>query len=210
MFNTLAKAFSIMKIILASTSVYRAALLNKLSVPFTCLAPSVDESALDGESIQQQVKRLAELKAQAVAQTLTEGYVIGSDQLASCHNLILGKPGNYQNAYSQLTQVSGQTVEFHTGLCLINAANGQQQSIVECYEVEFKNLTSKQIQRYLELEQPFDCAGSFKSEGLGIALFNKLNGRDPNTLIGLPLIALTELFANWQLDLFDYMQYPSP
>ena len=206
MFIALAKAILIMKIILASTSVYRAALLNKLSVPFTCQAPQVDESALAGESIQQQVKRLAELKAQAVANNLTEGYVIGSDQLASCNNLILGKPGNYQNAYTQLTQLSGQTVEFHTGLCLINAANGQQQSIVECFEVEFKNLTSKQIQRYLELEQPFDCAGSFKSEGLGIALFKQLNGRDPNTLVGLPLIALTELFANWQLDLFDYMQ----
>lgn len=195
-----------MKIILASTSVYRATLLNKLSVPFTCQAPNVDESALIGESIQQQVKRLAQLKATTVAQTLVDGYVIGSDQLASCHNLILGKPGHYQNAHAQLTQLSGQTVEFHTGLCLINAATGEQQTIVECFEVEFKNISDKQIQRYLELEQPYDCAGSFKSEGLGIALFKRLNGRDPNTLVGLPLIALTELFANWQVDLFDYMQ----
>ncbi|KXI28756.1 Maf family protein [Paraglaciecola hydrolytica] len=195
-----------MKIILASTSVYRAALLHKLSVPFTCQAPHVDESAVDGESIHQQVKRLAELKAQAVALSLTEGYVIGSDQLASYGNLILGKPGNYQNAFSQLSQLSGQSIVFYTGLCLINAANGQQQSMVECFEVEFKQLSNKQIQRYLELEQPFDCAGSFKCEGLGIALFKRLNGRDPNTLVGLPLIALTELFANWQIDLFDYMQ----
>ena len=195
-----------MKIILASTSVYRAELLKKLSVPFSCQAPGVDESPLAGEGIQQQVKRLAELKAQAVAQTTTTGYVIGSDQLASCQETILGKPGNYPNAHAQLTQLSGQTVQFYTGLCVVNAANGQQQSIVECFEVEFKPLSSKQIQRYLELEQPYDCAGSFKSEGLGIALFSRLNGRDPNTLVGLPLIALTELFANWQIDLFDYMQ----
>lgn len=195
-----------MKIILASTSVYRAELLKKLSVPFSCQAPGVDERPLAGEGIQQQVKRLAELKAHAVANSTANAYVIGSDQLASCQDIVLGKPGNYHNAHAQLTQLSGQTVQFYTGLCLVNAANGEHQSIVECFEVEFKPLSSKQIQRYLEIEQPYDCAGSFKSEGLGIALFNRLNGRDPNTLVGLPLIALTELFANWQIDLFDHMQ----
>jgi septum formation protein len=119
---------------------------------------------------------------------------------------VLGKPGDYPNALQQLTQLSGKKVTFYTGLCLLNAVTMEHQTIVETFDVFFRQLQSKQIQRYLAIEQPFDCAGSFKSEGLGIALFDKLEGRDPNTLVGLPLIALVELFANWDIDVFDHVK----
>lgn len=195
-----------MKIILASGSSYRATLLNKLSLPFICQSPDIDESALASENVADQVKRLALAKASAIAQTTQDGYIIGSDQLAMCQQQVLGKPGNHQQAKVQLRQLSAQQVTFYTGLCLFNAANQRQQTIVETFEVFFKPLSEKHIQRYLSIEKPYDCAGSFKSEGLGIALFDKLQGRDPNTLVGLPLIALVELFTNWDIDLFDYMQ----
>lgn len=197
-----------MLLTLASSSTYRASILKKICIPFTCQSPDIDESPLLGEGIHQQVARLAFLKAQAVASTQTSGFIIGSDQLAICEQTTLGKPGNYLNAFNQLTQLSGKRVEFHTGLCLFNSENNEHQTIVECFTVEFKQLSSQQIQRYLEIEQPYNCAGSFKSEGLGIALFTKLEGKDPNTLIGLPLISLIDLFANWQIDLFEFMQIP--
>ncbi|MDP5041432.1 MAG: Maf family protein, partial [Paraglaciecola sp.] len=132
------------------------------------------------------------------------------DQLAMCQGDVLGKPGNHYNAKLQLQQLSGKTVTFYTGLCLLDCTNKQQQTIVETFEVSFKALSDQQIQRYLSIEQPYDCAGSFKSEGLGIALFDKLQGRDPNTLVGLPLIALVELFSNWGIDIFEHMQTQSP
>lgn len=195
-----------MKIILASSSPYRAALLAKLSLPFICQSPQIDESPLDSENIDKQVARLAYLKAAAVAKNNDNAIIIGSDQLALCQNEVLGKPGNHKNAVAQLKKLSGQTVTFYTGLCLYNTVSKKQQTIVETFSVSFKTLKDKHIQRYLEIEQPYDCAGSFKSEGLGIALFDSLTGRDPNTLIGLPLIALVELFAKWDIDVFDYMQ----
>jgi MAF protein len=119
--------------------------------------------------------------------------IIGSDQVAELNGKHLGKPGNRDNAIAQLTACNGKTVNFHTALCLLNSQTGEHQSLVEPFAVTFRNLTQQEIERYVDAEQPFDCAGSFKSEGLGIALFESLNGRDPNALVGLPLIALCEI-----------------
>ena len=196
-----------MKIILASSSPYRQTILKKLQIPFTCVAPNINESAVSGESISAQVERLAKIKALAIATTKTnvDSYVIGSDQLASFNGQVLGKPGDFDTAKQQLTRFSGQTVKFYTGLCLVHSAKNQLAQIVETFDVAFKTLTEDQISTYLRIEQPYDCAGSFKCEGLGIALFESLNGRDPNTLIGLPLIALIDLFNTLSVDLFAYM-----
>jgi septum formation protein len=192
-------------IILASSSAYRAHILKKLAIPFITASPDIDERPLLHESVQQQVARLATIKAQAVATKHQSAYIIGSDQLACFAGQALGKPGGFEQASAQLSMLSGQEVQFYTGLCLLNSANLTQQVLVEQFTVKFKTLKTTQIRRYLEIEQPFDCAGSFKCEGLGIALFSKLQGRDPNTLIGLPLIALVEMFNNWDIDLFDHM-----
>lgn len=197
-----------MKIILASSSPYRQLLLKKLHIPFSCTSPNVDESAQPTESISNQVERIAKKKALSVAKQKgnEESYVIGSDQLASFNGQVLGKPGSFNKAEQQLMMFSGQTVRFYTGLCLVNSANNQLSQIVETFDVTFKILTQSQISTYLQIEQPYDCAGSFKCEGLGIALFKTLEGRDPNTLIGLPLIALMDLFNSLSVDLFDYMK----
>ncbi len=197
-----------MKIILASSSPYRQSILKKLHIPFTCGAPDIDESPIPGESIDDQVARLAKYKALTIAaqKAHVSSFVIGSDQLASFNGMVLGKPGNFASAKQQLMMFSGQTVKFHTGLCVIHKATDQLQQIVETFDVVFKTLTAEQISTYLKIEQPYDCAGSFKCEGLGIALFESLNGKDPNTLIGLPLIALIDLFKNMSVDLFEYMQ----
>ena len=125
--------------------------------------------------------------------------------MASFNGQVLGKPGDFATAKQQLTMFSGQTVKFYTGLCLVHSAKNQLAQIVETFDVAFKTLTEDQISTYLRIEQPYDCAGSFKCEGLGIALFESLNGRDPNTLIGLPLIALIDLFNTLSVDLFAYM-----
>jgi septum formation protein len=196
-----------MKIILASSSSYRQSILKKLHIPFTCDAPNIDESSVPGESISDQVERLSRNKALAIAtkQTNIASYVIGSDQLASFNGQALGKPGDFTTAKQQLFMFSGKRVRFHTGLCLVNSATKQLSHIVETFDVTFKTLSEKQITTYLQIEKPYDCAGSFKCEGLGIALFESLNGRDPNTLIGLPLIALMDLFNAMSVDLFDYM-----
>ena len=196
-----------MKIILASSSPYRQTILKKLHIPFSCAAPNINESAVSGESISAQVERLAKVKALAIAtiKTNIKSYVIGTDQLASFNGQVLGKPGDFATAKQQLTMFSGQTVKFYTGLCLVHSAKNQLAQIVETFDVTFKTLTEVQISTYLRIEQPYDCAGSFKCEGLGIALFESLNGRDPNTLIGLPLIALIDLFNTMSVDLFAYM-----
>ncbi|AGH44909.1 Maf family protein [Paraglaciecola psychrophila] len=201
-----------MKIILASSSTYRQSILQKLHIPFSFTAPDIDESPVAGESISAQVARLAKNKALVIATEITnlDSYVIGSDQLASFNGEVLGKPGDFITARQQLLMFSGQTVKFYTGLCLVHSATKQLapqiQQTVETFDVKFRILTEKQISTYLRIEQPYDCAGSFKCEGLGIALFESLDGRDPNTLIGLPLIALIDLFRNMSVDLFDYMQ----
>jgi len=183
-------------IFLASTSVYRQQLLAKLIPVFNTQKPDVDETPLIGESAEQLVKRLALAKAQAVAQGLSEGLVIGSDQVAVFNSDIIGKPHSVGNAVAQLTRFSGQSVTFLTGLALVNAQSGNAQVIVEPFNVCFRDLSDAEIKAYIEKEQPLDCAGSFKSEGLGISLFNRLSGDDPNSLVGLPLIKLNQLLLN--------------
>ncbi|MBY6188594.1 Maf-like protein [Marinobacter hydrocarbonoclasticus] len=187
-------------LVLGSTSPFRRELLQKLGLPFVCDKPEVDETALEGESAQALVARLAEAKAKAVAERHPDALVIGSDQVAVVAGTILGKPHTHDKAVAQLTAASGEVVTFYTGLCLYNSETGQAQTLVEPFEVAFRNLSAAQIEGYLNAEQPYNCAGSFKSEGLGIMLFDRLTGRDPNALIGLPLISLGELLANEGVD----------
>lgn len=186
-----------MEIILASSSPFRKALLTNLRIPFCCQTPNIDETPHPNESAQQLVERLARLKAQALQK---EGaFVIGSDQVALFAGKILGKPHTRENAIAQLSTFSGKTVDFYTGLAL--CFGKQCFSCVEHFAVRFRTLDRKTIETYVDLESPLQCAGSFKSEGLGILLFEALEGRDPNALIGLPLIALNELFARFGVDL---------
>jgi len=178
-------------IILASTSPYRRALLEQLQLPFSCANPEVDEALIEGESARQTALRLAQLKAQAIALHHPMSVVIGSDQLASCEGRILGKPGSHTKAFEQLKFMSGKALTFHTGLCVLQG--GERHTLVEDFKVHMRELTDQQIDCYLHREQPYDCAGSFKVEGLGISLFERLEGKDPNALIGLPLISLISI-----------------
>lgn len=180
-------------LILASSSPYRRELLSRLQLKFSCVRPDIDETPHSGETAPQLAERLARQKARTVAANHPGALVIGSDQVACLNGKILGKPGNQENARRQLLAASGQEVIFYTGLCLWNVDQGSGESCVETFTVQFRRLSERQIDRYLEREQPFDCAGSFKAEGLGIALFEKLSGDDPNTLVGLPLIQLVHL-----------------
>ncbi|MFJ5364461.1 nucleoside triphosphate pyrophosphatase [Pectobacterium punjabense] len=181
------------QIVLASTSPYRRALLEKLALPFICASPDIDETPRPGEDATNLVIRLAESKARALAARYPNHLIIGSDQVCVLGNAITGKPHNKVNAIRQLQQASGRCVSFFTGLALFNSATQATQSLAEPFDVYFRTLTNAEIDGYLEKEQPWNCAGSFKSEGLGIALFERLSGRDPNTLIGLPLIALIQM-----------------
>ena len=189
-----------MKLILGSTSPFRKELLQRLHIEFSCASPDVDETPIEGESIENMVMRLSELKAEAVAEQIKDNgenaLIIGSDQSAVLNGKPLTKPGNFDNAVKQLTEASGQRIVFQTGLCLLNTATGSKQTICEPYTVVFKTLSPQKIERYLKAEQPYNCAGSFKSEGLGIALFEKFEGEDPNSLIGLPLIKLVGMLEN--------------
>ncbi|MCZ6711693.1 MAG: Maf family protein [Gammaproteobacteria bacterium] len=182
------------RLVLASSSAYRAALLSRLSLKFKTASPNVDESQRAGESAAVLVARLARAKAWAVALDYPDGLIIGSDQAAVVMTgdtaVILGKPHTAERAHAQLLALSGQRVKFLTSVCLLNAATHALQLDVVETPVTFRQLTRPEIERYVELEQPLDCAGAFKSEGLGIALFESLGGDDPNALIGLPLIAL--------------------
>jgi septum formation protein len=170
-------------------------LLARLGLPFEVASPDVDETALPNEIPQDTALRLAEAKARVVAQRFPRAMVIGSDQVAVLEGMTLGKPGNYANALRQLKAMRGKEVVFHTALCLCDAASGQAQRRVVPFYVRFRDYSDAQIERYLEREQPYDCAGSARCEGLGIALIAEMRGEDPNALIGLPLIALTEMFA---------------
>ncbi len=180
-------------IVLGSTSPFRREILGKLGLPFDCAAPDIDESPLQGETPHQLVARLAEQKAKAVSSNHPDSLIIGSDQVAVLDEEILGKPGNHSRALEQLHRAVGKKVTFLTGLCLYNAQTGASQVEVVPFIVHFRPLTSSQIENYLQREQPYNCAGSFKSEGLGISLFERLEGEDPNTLIGLPLIRLIKM-----------------
>lgn len=181
------------RLILASTSPFRRDLLARLDLPFDMRAPDADETPLVGEDAPALVVRLAELKARAVARLEPAALVIGSDQAAVLDGEIVGKPGSHEQATVQLRSASGRTVTFYTGLCLIDSVSGQRQIAVESFRVVFRTLTPAWIESYLRREQPYNCAGSFKSEGLGIALFERLEGDDPSGLIGLPLIRLTRM-----------------
>jgi len=181
------------RLTLASTSRYRRELLERLRLPFDVARPEVDETALPGESPLALATRLAEAKAQAVAQALgDDGWALGSDQVADLGGKALGKPGGRDAAIAQLRAMSGGVVHFHTALCLAHA-DGRALAAIDLTEVRFRALTDAEIERYVDAEQPFDCAGSFKSEGLGIALFESIDNRDPTALIGLPLIATCTL-----------------
>lgn len=178
------------EIVLASTSPYRAQLLQRLHLPFTTAAPQVDETHLPSEGPSALVQRLAEAKARTVADTHPEALIIGSDQSASHQGHILGKPGNAERAREQLASLSGGTVTFHTGLCLLDAASGEARVADVEYTVTFRPLSDAEIRAYVALDNPVDCAGSFKSEGLGVSLFERMEGSDPTALVGLPLIRL--------------------
>lgn len=188
------------KIVLASTSPFRRELLGKLGLEFSTAAPDVDETPLPDENARALVKRLAEAKARAVAAEYPDALIIGSDQVAVLEEQILGKPGGHDRAMEQLKAASGKAVTFLTGLCLFNSATKNTQTVVEPFNVEFRDLSEAQIENYLRREQPYNCAGSFKSEGLGIALFRRLEGDDPNALVGLPLIRLTRMLQAEEVD----------
>lgn len=181
------------KLILASTSPFRKQLLEKLHLVFDTSKPDVDETALPEETAPALVERLAIAKAQAIAPEFADALIIGSDQVCVNDGEILGKPGNFKNAFKQLKAASGKRLTFYTGLALLNTRTGIVQSLVEPYVVQFRALNDQMINHYLEKEQPFNCAGSFKSEGYGIALFESFEGKDPNSLIGLPLISLIKM-----------------
>ncbi|MEL7695461.1 MULTISPECIES: Maf family protein [Pantoea] len=177
-------------ILLASTSPFRQALLQKLGLPFITAAPEVDEAPLPGETASALVTRLAIAKAQALAQAFPDHWIIGSDQVCVLDGVITGKPHSVENARAQLRAASGNRITFYTGLALYHPASQQLMQCCEPFVVHFREITDAEIAAYIEKEQPLHCAGSFKSEGLGICLFERLEGRDPNTLVGLPLIAL--------------------
>ncbi len=187
-------------LVLGSTSPFRRSILEKLNLPFKCAKPNIDETQLNNESPIELVERLAIEKAQAVAHEFADALIIGSDQVAVCDNEILGKPHNFDNGFKQLRQFSAKTVVFHTGLCVFDTKTKKTLSLVEHFTVHFKKLSNEDITNYLHAEQPYNCAGSFKSEGLGICLFEKLEGDDPNTLIGLPLIKLVDLLKQQGLN----------
>ena len=180
-------------ILLASTSPFRQALLQKLGLPFTTASPEVDETPLPGETAEALVVRLAVAKAQSLATAFPGHWIIGSDQVCVLKGVISGKPHSVENARAQLRAASGNRITFYTGLALYHPATQQLMQCCEPFVVHFRDLSDPEIASYIEKEQPLNCAGSFKSEGLGICLFDRLEGRDPNTLVGLPLIALNNM-----------------
>lgn len=183
-------------LLLASSSVYRRRLLEQLRLPFTFDSPDVDESVLDDEMPEAYVARLSLAKAEAMRSTYPTHWIIGSDQTCVLDGSIVGKSGSFDIALAQLKKASGQSVTFYTGVCLLNAQTGEQWQHVEPFTVHFRSLAEEEIRHYLHLEQPYDCAGSFKVEGLGIQLFQSLQGRDSSSLIGLPLMALLDLLRD--------------
>jgi septum formation protein len=180
-------------LVLASTSPYRRELLSRLGLPFRVLAPRVDETPGPGEAPEATALRLAAAKARAGAQDFPDALIIGSDQVAEIDGQRLDKPGTHARAAAQLALASGRTVVFNTALALLNVASGRMQTALVPTRVAFRALSASQIETYLQRERPFDCAGSAKSEGLGIALIRSIEGEDPTALVGLPLIALVDL-----------------
>ncbi|WP_169303060.1 Maf family protein [Thalassotalea mangrovi] len=187
-------------LVLGSTSVFRKAILEKLNLDFICDKPEIDETPLPNEQPVQLVERLAIEKARKVATGHSDALIIGSDQVAVHQGEILGKPGSQENAIKQLLRFSGDKVTFLTSLCLYDSVTDTYDVIVEPFYVFFRELTHSQVAAYIEAELPLNCAGSFKSEGLGICLFERLQGEDPNALIGLPLIRLTKMLEKHGVD----------
>ena len=187
------------RIVLGSSSPFRKSLLEKLDLSFDCDSPDVDETPLKGEHPKDMVARLAKAKAQVVAAKHPQSIIIASDQCATLDGKIIGKPGDHDTAVEQLKAASGRAVAFYTSLCVMNATTEQYQECVEPFYVYFRELSEEQIENYLKKEEPYNCAGSFKSEGLGITLFDRLEGEDPNTLIGLPLIRLTRFLEKFHI-----------
>ncbi len=185
------------RLILASTSPYRRELLERLRVPFTTVSPDCDETALPGEKPADLVTRLARDKAASVAAHEPDAIVIGSDQVAALGDRILTKPGDHATAFEQLRASSGVSVVFNTGLALIDSASGREVSVCVDYTVDFRELGDAEIERYLAAEQPWDCAGSIRSEGYGVVLFRRMQGDDPTALVGLPLIRLCTLLSDF-------------
>lgn len=181
------------QLVLGSTSPYRRQLLEKLALTFETAAPACDERAEMGEAPAALAERLSEAKARSVAEQYPDGLIIGSDQVAVLNGSIVGKPRDRAAAIEQLRAASGRPVQFLTGLCLYNAATDRAQRSVEPFSVAFRKLEDDEIERYLDHEAPYNCAGSFKSEGYGITLVEALEGRDPSALVGLPLIALSAM-----------------
>lgn len=201
-----------LSLILASGSTYKKTVLAKLGLAFESISPDVDETPLPDESPTELVTRLAQSKAQKVCSDLDKKqdderpqFIIGVDQIAVHNDNVIGKPGDIESAIKQLLNFSGQHVSFLTGICLLRN-DKTLETMVEPFDVHFKPLTRRQVIRYIDAEMPLDCAGSFKCEGQGILLFSALSGRDPNALIGMPLIALQELFMRFEIDLFEYIE----
>lgn len=192
------------KLVLASTSPYRRELLGRLGVPFEVAAPDVDETPLAGESPDDTAQRLSVLKARAVAVRFPDALIIGSDQVALLEGRQLGKPGTHDRAVEQLRAMRGKTLEFHTALTLLNARTGAVQTANVPVRLVMRDYSDAQIEAYLNKDQPYNCCGSARSESLGIALIARYETEDPNALVGLPLIRLTEMLANEGLDVLTY------
>lgn len=180
-------------LLLASSSVYRRDLLSRLRLPFTCSSPDIDESHRPGESALELVRRLSLEKAQALAANHPAHLIIGSDQVAVLNGQIIGKPHTFDKARQQLLNASGASVSFLTGLTLLNSQTGHYQTDCVPFTVHMRHLNAEQIERYLHAEEPYDCAGSFKAEGLGVSLFQRTEGDDATSLVGLPLIRLVDM-----------------
>ena len=189
------------RLVLASTSRHRRALLERLGIPFEAVAPGVDEARASREPVEQLVRRLSRAKAEAVSGRHPGALIIGSDQAAERDGEILGKPGDHPTAVAQLKAASGKYMKFHTGLCLIDTRDGRVQEYTDVTRVAFRKLSDGEIERYLQAEQPYDSAGSFKSEGQGITLFEGIESNDPSALVGLPLITLCKFLRNAGLEL---------
>ncbi|MCF7972026.1 MAG: Maf family nucleotide pyrophosphatase [Methylococcaceae bacterium] len=191
------------KLVLASSSEYRKALLEKLQLSFICANPDIDETTQKNETASEQALRLAKQKAYALAGKYPTHIIIASDQVAMLNKTQLHKPGNKETAIKQLQQSSGNCVKFYTSVCVLDTSTNKYRSNVDICSVYFKNLSDQQIKNYVLLERPYNCAGSFKSEGLGIALFKRIKGDDPNSLIGLPLIKLIQLLDTFNINILE-------
>lgn len=194
-----------MKLLLASSSPYRRELLSRLHIPFDWQAPDVDEQSLVGETPQQLALRLSSSKARALAASHGEHLIIGSDQVASCREQSINKPGDYANAFKQLQALSGQRVHFYTGLCVLDSNSGRSIADTVITEVVFRQLSNAEIDNYLRCEQPYHCAGSFKAEGLGIALFDRISSDDNTAIIGLPLIRLRQMLEEYNYRVLEHL-----